>query len=355
MGTPVAWRSPVRPVSAKVCILLLTVGWFAMPSSTVAQMGGGSNSVKLTGTVFSNPGNRPIDHAMVRLTDPGGNLIQRSATNDSGEFAFRDIVRGRYHLEVEAIGYEPAEIQVDLSFMSEKGIVVELRPEKKETPEVTNVGRIVSAHEMNMPQFARELVSTGREKLYTEKKPQESLKDFERAVAKAPDYYEAYYEMAMAQVQLGRPQDAEKSFRKSIEVSGDKYGDASIGLGTLLFEKGETNEAELDVGRGVKLSPNSWLGHFELGKIELSKNRLDDARKSAELARSLAPNAPIIYRLLANIHVKQGDYPALLQDLDNYIELDPDSPAGLRAKQLRAQVSQKIENQGSNTKSPRTP
>jgi tetratricopeptide (TPR) repeat protein len=345
----------VRPVSIKACLLLFTVCWLAMPSGTEAQIGGGNNSVKLTGTVFSKPGNRPIDRAMIRLTDPGGNLIQQSATNDSGEFAFRDLARGRYVLEVEAIGYERAEIHVDLSFMSEKGIAVELGPEKKETPDVTPAGKIVSAHEMSMPQFARELVSSGREKLYTEKKTQESLADFERAVAKAPGYYEAYYEMAMAQAQLGRTQDAEESFRKSIEVSGDKYGDASIGLGTLLFEKGRTKEAELDLGRGVQLNPNSWLGHFQLGKIELSENRLDDAQKSAELAKTLAPNAPIIYRLLANIHMKQGDYPALLQDLDSYIKLDPDSPAGLRARELRAQVLQKIENQSSNTQSPRTP
>lgn len=340
-------------VSIKASLLLFAMSWLATPSNTEAQSGG--NRVKLSGTVLSIPGNRPIEHAMVRLTDPGGNLIQLGATNDSGDFGFRDIIRGVYILEVDAMGYQVRQIHVDLSFMSEKGITVELIPEKKDTPEAAPAGKIVSAHEMSMPQTARGLVSSGREKLYTERKPQESLGDFERAVGRAPDYYEAYYEMGMAQVQLGRMQDAEKSFRKSVEVSGDKFGDADIGLGTLLFEKGSTKEGEQELRHGVELNPNAWLGHYELGKIELSENRLNDARKSAEQAKSLAPNTPIIYRLLANIDMKRKDDPALLQDLDTYIQLDPDSPAGIRAKELRAQVLQRIENQRSNAASSRTP
>jgi regulator of sirC expression with transglutaminase-like and TPR domain len=46
----------------------------------------------------------------------------------------------------------------------------------------------------------------------------------------------------------------------------------------------------------------------------------------------------MVYRLLSNIHLQQKDYPALLQDIDQYLKLDPDSPAGVRAKELREQV-----------------
>jgi hypothetical protein len=38
--------------------------------------------------------------------------------------------------------------------------------------------------------------------------------------------------------------------------------------------------------------------------------------------------------------LQQKDYPALLQDIDQYLKLDPDSPAGVRAKELREQVQQ---------------
>jgi hypothetical protein len=67
--------------------------------------------------------------------------------------------------------------------------------------------------------------------------------------------------------------------------------------------------------------------------------------KSAERAKALAPNAPIVYRLLANIHVRQKNYADLLGDLDAYIKLDPGSAAGLRAAQMRQEIAQEIAKQ----------
>jgi tetratricopeptide (TPR) repeat protein len=103
------------------------------------------------------------------------------------------------------------------------------------------------------------------------------------------------------------------------------------------------SEGEKTIRRGIELSPDSWLGHYELGRALLNEERIEDAEKAALQARSLAPNAAIVYRLLSNVHLRQKNYPALLGDLDAYLKLDPDSPAGIRAKQMREEVQQKIE------------
>jgi hypothetical protein len=63
---------------------------------------------------------------------------------------------------------------------------------------------------------------------------------------------------------------------------------------------------------------------------------------AAEKAASLAPHQSVIYRLLAVIHLRQRNYSALITDLDAYIQLDPDSPAGLRAKELRAEAEKQL-------------
>jgi Tfp pilus assembly protein PilF len=295
--------------------------------------------------VFSAVDNKPIERAEIRLCDPGGAQIEQSSTTDSGQFAFRGIERGRYVLTVEAVGYQREELHVDLSFMSEKGVVIQLKPVNQDPPSTEDSGPTVSAHEMSMPREARELVSSGRAKLYIRKDPQASLGDFTRALAKAPGYYEAHYETGMAQIQLGRVDDAEKNFRESIKLSGDTYGDGEVALGTLLVEKGKESEGEKALRNGVGLNPNSWMGYFELGKLEFNQNRLDDARKSAEQARSLAPSAPVTYRLLANIHLKQQDYRAVLEDIDVYVKLDPNSPASTRARQMREEIVRKISGQ----------
>src|SRR5260370_28925098 len=196
-----------------------------------------------------------------------------------------------------------------------------------------------------MPQAARELVASGKKKVYVDKKPDAGLQDFRHAVAEAPSYYEAYREMALAYLTMGKADEARKSFREAIELSHDTYGDADVGLGTLLVEKGETGEGEKAIRHGVELNPNSWMGFYELGKLDLGRERFDVALKSAERARALAPNAPVVYRLLANIHMRQNSYAELLGDLDAYIKLDPDSAAGLRAAQMRQQLVQEIAKQ----------
>ena len=114
------------------------------------------------------------------------------------------------------------------------------------------------------------------------------------------------------------------------------------GLGALLVNTGNSAEGEKDIRHGIELNPNFWLGYYELGRVLLNQKNFADAGKAAEQARSLAPASPLVYRLLSNVHLNEKNYPALLQDLDAYIKLDPDSPAGLRAKELRTQLAQKV-------------
>jgi tetratricopeptide (TPR) repeat protein len=325
----------------KVRSFLLPLVLLLLPAKcALAQFGG--THVKLSGTIYSAATKRPIEQTQIRLYDSSGNLVDESLTDAAGEFGFRGLAPENYVLRVEAVGYEREELTVDLSLASDKGIMIQLKPTSQDQSSTASSGQTVSAHEMSMPKQAREFVSSGRVKLYTQKNPQASLQDFARALAKAPEYYEAQYEIGMAQVRLGHTEDAETSFRKSIELSKDTYGDGEVALGTLLVEKGSTAEGENALQRGVVLNPNSWMGYFELGKLELNQNRMDDALKSAEQARSLAPSVAITYRLLTKIHLEQQDYNAVLQDIDAYLKLDPNSPAGVRAKQIREEIAKKI-------------
>jgi tetratricopeptide (TPR) repeat protein len=110
----------------------------------------------------------------------------------------------------------------------------------------------------------------------------------------------------------------------------------------MLLDKADNAGGEKLIRHGLELSPNFWLGYYELGRACLAENQLAGAKKAAEQARSLMPNAGIIYRLLANVHMREKDYPALLEDIDTYLKIDPNSAAGAHAREMRAQVVQKI-------------
>lgn len=322
--------------------------WLLSPLTLRAQrMGGGgaaSEGKHLGGTVYY-PGNQPAENVTVELHTSEGTLMAPGTTTASGGFEFYNLSPSTYTLEINQQGYRPVEVPVDLTLASTRGVVIYLVP-IGDGKAATSSPSTVSAHELSMPSKARELMDSGKKKLYIDKDAQSGLEDFKQAVSIAPGYYEARYQTGLAYLALGQPDDAEKSFRKSIEVSGDKYGDADVGLGKVLLDKGDIPGAEKTLRHGVELNPASSRGFYELARAEFDDHNMDDAAKSAEQARSLAPDFPLIYRLLANIHLQKKDYAALLQDLDAYIKLDPDSPAGLRAKQMRPQVADKLAKEG---------
>jgi tetratricopeptide (TPR) repeat protein len=299
------------------------------------------DSPTVSGTVYYAGGNRPAENISVELHTAEGSIIASETTSSNGWFEFRGSPGGTYTIAINAAGFEPVNFKVDLALNSSRGNVIYLQPRSINSTTSPHASPI-STHELSMPQKARTLMESGKKKVYTDKNVQAGLEDFRRALAIAPGYYEAHYQIALAGLILGQRDLAEKSFRKAIEVSGDKYGDADIGLGTTMLDRRDFSEGEKTIRRGIELSPDSWLGHYELGRALLNQERIEDAEKAALQARSLAPNAAIIYRLLSNVHLRQKNYPALLDDIDAYLKLDPDSPAGIRAKQMREEVRQKI-------------
>jgi Carboxypeptidase regulatory-like domain/Tetratricopeptide repeat len=320
----------------------LRVAAFAVVSILVIpQFAFAQQLVSLSGTVFSESSERVVSQAAIHLCDAGGNTIQQGMTNDSGEFNFRQIRRNEYILTVDAAGYQSYSMHLDLSFTSDRGLSIYLTPNPDDPATPSPAGR-VSAHEMSMPQTARDLLASGEKDLYTNKNPKEALAKFKRAVSAAPDFYEAYYQMGMAYLTMGNRDETEKSFRKSIEVSNDKFGEPVIGLASLMIDKGDLVQSEMMTRHGLELSPKAWFGYYQLGRIQFNENKIADAQKSAEQARSLAPDTALVYRLLCSVHLREKEYAAVIEDIDAYLKLDPDSPAATRAKEIRSKLQAEI-------------
>jgi tetratricopeptide (TPR) repeat protein len=306
-----------------------------IPGTAFAQ-----KSATIAGNVYYGSDYNAAKNIPVSLYDDEHSLIETQTTSESGQFRFGALRRTTYLIVIEIQGYERVSTDVDVSMTSDKGLAIYLKPIAAKSQEASNL-KTISVHELSMPEKARELMDSGAKKLYQDNNPQGALADFQQALVLAPTYYEASFQLGMAQQTLGDRAQAEKSFRGAFEQSNHTYAEASIALGGILLDQGHASEADQCIRRGLQLNPNLWLGHYELGRALFQQNNLADALTSAEQARQLAPSVPIIYRLLSNIHLKQKDYPALLADLNTYLTLDPDSPAGLRAKQLLDQLQQK--------------
>jgi tetratricopeptide (TPR) repeat protein len=323
---------------ARLALLAFALLSIARPSRLHAQTARGYS---ITGHVYLQDPSHPAKQVTVTVQNVQHEYIISDVTSETGEFRFTGLKLAQYIVLVQVDEYEPVSLSLDLSFDAGNALAIYLKPlaSKQKTPQGPPS---VSVHELSMPAKAREFFASGQKKLYQDKNAQSSLADFQQALAIAPTYFEASYHLGMAYLTLGNPSEAEAAFRKSIESSGDTYPEADVRLGSLLLDRSNLPDAEKFIRKGIALNSNLWLAHYELGRTLLAQKRLPEALESAEHARLLAPSAPIVYRLLSNIHLLQNDFPALLEDLDAYVSLDPDSPAGLRAKELRTQVQQKI-------------
>jgi regulator of sirC expression with transglutaminase-like and TPR domain len=300
------------------------------------------SSFTLSGTVFADGTDQRVTQAHVVLCDDGGDSLEETTTNDSGDFSFHGIRAGHYILRLQASGFQPTDLHVDLSFTSDRGMSVYLKPEHSTSPPPTAT-QTISARELSIPDSARNLLASGKQKLYVSKNPKDALHDFQSATKKAPNFYEAVYQTGIAYLALQQPEDAEKQFRKAVALSDKKYADADIALGTLLLQRNEQSEGEPLLRLGLASNPQSWPGEVELSKLELSRGHLEPALAAAQTAAQLAPQQPIVYRLLAVILLQQKNYPALVSALDSYIALDPSSPAGIRAQELRVQAQKELD------------
>ena len=310
-------------------------------SCSIAPFGGYAQRLAtVAGYVYCEEKSHTPRNVQVELRGSDQAQLASVPTGDDGTFRFDGLKQGAYTVSVNEPGFEPVSIKLDLSGASQKDVAICLKgiAKTQDPPKSTTI----SAHELSMPAKARDLMESGKKKLYEDKNSPGGLADFQQAISLAPGYYEAHYQLAMAYLSLGNNAEAEKSFRKSIEVSGDKCGEAEVRLGTILLDQGNAAGGEKAIRRGLQLNPNFWLGHYELGRALLNTQHIREAQDSAEQARLLAPGTAIVYRLLANIHLQEKDYAALQQDIDEYLRLDPDSPAGLRAKELRDQIQQKM-------------
>ncbi|MGH9702909.1 MAG: tetratricopeptide repeat protein [Candidatus Acidiferrales bacterium] len=320
--------------------LVMAVLFFLPAVSSAQSMCNPACSIQ--GTVRSSDNRSTVADIRVDLTltqDPS-QLVMMGHTDGGGNFTFQPLNAGYYTVTVADPNYETTSAQVNLTMGSRSGVLVYTKPV---TPEASApVGPSISAHELSMPQKAREAAQAGRRKLYGDRDAQESLADFDRALQIAPGYYEVFYERSMANWQLGHFADAEAGLKKALEMSGQKFGQADVALGAILNDQQKFADAEAYLHHAVDMQSNSWMAQFQLGRALLGLNRLEEAEKSASQAKSLKPDHAAIYSLLANIHSKMHNRQALIADLTEYIKIDPDSPAGMKAKQWREDVQRSL-------------
>jgi tetratricopeptide (TPR) repeat protein len=204
----------------------------------------------------------------------------------------------------------------------------------------------VSVRELSIPPKALRAFHHGID-LLARQDAAGSLPHFQRAIAEFAGFYEAYYMVGKADLKLWRIPDAELAFRKSIDLSGEQYAQPLLALGAILVDQKKFAEAEGVTRKGLSLNPASWSGHYYLSAALFGLNRLEEAEESVRETLRQKADSAAAWLLLVDIHAREGNFSALVKDLDQYLKLDPDSPTSAKARALRESVERLLESKSS--------
>lgn len=115
----------------------------------------------------------------------------------------------------------------------------------------------VSVHELQVPYKARNEYQKGLDHL-NKQDAAGSVSHFAKAIEKDSNFYEAYYELGVAQVRLGQNDEAMTSFQSAIDRSGGSFALAEFAYGLLLCHKEK------------RWMPNVWcVADWSMTKIRL--------------------------------------------------------------------------------------
>jgi Flp pilus assembly protein TadD len=294
----------------------------------------------IRGTLRDAASTRHIEGIKVELRQLGGATVVTVLTGASGDFTFNDIRSGQYEIEVDELGYDSFHQQVSVE---DSVLDLQISLRKLITTHGESAGPTVSVRELSIPRKAHELMQKGLMLLYENRDYRGSIAQFQKAIKEYPEYYEAYEEIAAADMELGDGAGSEEALRKSIDVSHQRYASAYFALAGLYLDGMRFADAEPVARKGAELEDGSWSGHYELACALYGLNRDAEAEPEAQAAARLQPDDAEIRLVLANIHIHLRNYPGVLEDLDAYLKLDPNGANADQARHLRDQVQTALE------------
>ena len=312
---------------------LLFLATAALIPTVHAQLPSLRSRSTISGSVFVENMGQPASSVKVEVRSATGGQVSVAYTDSSGRFQADGSNATSYIVSVEAPGYEPVEERVDPAGAG-SSVILTLKKAKTVEPDPSSGRYTVSVRDLSAPGKARKQFEKGLERLQ-KKDVAGSIAYFKEATDAFPDYYEAFYQLGLANLELRRGDEAERALQKAIDLSGGHNADPQFALGALLCDRSQFADAERVTRRGLEIDPVSWRGYLFLGEALYGQNYLAAAEKNARMAISRKSDLASAYVLLANIDIRRHDYRNAITELDTFLKLRPDGPTSKEARDVR--------------------
>jgi len=319
MGTP---HSSLRALIAGATILLCLA--LAHPFPSFADQG-----VTLKGQVMTRDGQVLSSGVKISLETDQGAMMGNRPVDAFGNYLFEGLAAGTYHLTVTADKFQVYEQDVEIDFRQQTYTVnVYLTPSTK-----TEVKVPPALTDEAAPKTARKEFEKGEQALKGNKLADARL-HLERAVTDYPCYARAQASLAEVDLHDGKADSAEACFKKAIQCDGS-FLDPFSELAELYIVEKKFAESETILNQGLRLSPQAWLFHYEMGQAHYGMQKYPESVQDYLLAQSLHPEVPPKFHIkLANAYLRTEAYPKALAEFQTYLRLEPKGQYAPAARQV---------------------
>lgn len=194
---------------------------------------------------------------------------------------------------------------------------------------VTIVRQVLTPHKVAFEAGSR---------LLQQGKLEKAIAQYDKAVNKKPDFYEAWAVRSYLLQTVGRYKDAESSYTQAIAIRADEFG-LYVNRGIVSALLNHRTEALADFDKALSLQPDSPEIYTQRGCAYLEWKAYDPAMANFNKAIAIDPDYVYAFNHRGLAHARQGDRIEAIQDISHALELEPGyAEAYLNRGQIRLEL-----------------
>lgn len=172
----------------------------------------------------------------------------------------------------------------------------------------------------------------------TQKMVAEDIIGYETMLSVDPGDHELHDDVALLYMGMGKPLEAVKHFRASVEGRGNS-APAHYNLGTALAVAGKFDEAVTEYERAIALDPEYGVAYSNLGSVLLQLGRAREATTRLEQAVRINPQNAEALNSLSVAYAAEGDIEKALATIERALKLNPPDALQKLLRQRRDMLS----------------
>jgi tetratricopeptide (TPR) repeat protein len=266
----------------------------------------------ISGTVKSEDG-KPIKGATVILIFSEDGTKHELTTDKKGNWRKANLLPGAWTIGFMAEGYEPQNLNVNLSAIRRnKPIDIRLSP--------------IPEHPLKKG-----------DELYEQEKYEEALQEYQKALTENPDLHQTYEKIGLCHYRLDDYDNAIVAFKSMLQKEPDSQ-ETLINMSAIYFQRGELEEGMKYFNKLDEESLTDPNIFYNMGILLFKNRQIDMAIDSLTKCITLAPTYAKGYYQLALVNLNKGNMEEAKKNFQKVIELAPESENAALAKKIIEQI-----------------